>query len=399
MERTGKMSIKSICFIADGYPSEQRVVNAFVETLVNQITDLGVECVVIAPQSVSRFLKKNIKPLPYKRQRFTNLGNAVTVYSPKYLSVSTTRVGLINTSKLTLNNFMKAAIKCFDNINEEHSFDAVYGHFIFESGITANAIGKQYGIPAFFAYGENTTYTIDYLGEKATKKLLEGVTGAISVSSENKRILTQYGLVNENDIGVFPNAADSRHFHYMDKSQCRAKYGFPANAFIVAFTGRFIDVKGPDRLAKALDCFDDVYSIFIGEGPVEPSCKNILFKGTVSHNSIGELLSTSDLFVLPTLAEGCCNAVIEALACGLPVVSSNLPFNDDILNDECSVRVDPNSVDEIVFAINKLKNDPELLDELSRGALKIASNLTIENRANRILDFMNEKVLEEKSND
>ena len=51
------MSLKKICVIADGYPSEHRVVNAFVETLVNEIVDQGVECCVIAPQSISNYLK------------------------------------------------------------------------------------------------------------------------------------------------------------------------------------------------------------------------------------------------------------------------------------------------------------------------------------------------------
>ena len=51
------MALRKICVITDGYSSEKRVANAFVETLVNEFEDQGVECCVIAPQSVSKYLK------------------------------------------------------------------------------------------------------------------------------------------------------------------------------------------------------------------------------------------------------------------------------------------------------------------------------------------------------
>ena len=96
----------------------------------------------------------------------------------------------------------------------------------------------------------------------------------------------------------------------------------------------------------------------------------------------------ADIFVLPTLNEGCCNAVVEALACGLPVVSSDRPFNYDVLNESNSIMVDPMNVDEIADAIRKLKEDKELRHRLAEGALKMAEELTIDRRAQRILEFM-----------
>ncbi len=66
---------------------------------------------------------------------------------------------------------------------------------------------------------------------------------------------------------------------------------------------------------------------------------------------IPNYICASDVFVLPTTAEGCCNAIIEAMGCGLPIVSSDRAFNYDILNEENSILVDPESVDEIDNAI------------------------------------------------
>lgn len=385
------MKLKKICIIADCYPSEQRVVNAFVETLVNQFTDFGIECCVIAPQSVSKRLQ-GVKAEPTRRLRYTSKGNAVKVYSPSYFSASSKKLGCLNTAKITLSNFQRAAMKCFKKITEHDKagFDAVYGHFIFPAGITANAIGKKYGIPSFFAYGENTTYTIDYLGVSETRKRLDKICGVVSVSSENKRVLVENRLIDEDKIGVFPNSVNTADFCSRDRKALREKYSIPPEAFIVAFVGRFLPVKGPDRLSAALDGLhnDSVCAFFLGSGPIKPTYKNILFEGTLPHDRIGEYLSMADVFVLPTLAEGCCNAIVESMACGLPIISSNLPFNGDILNETNSIRIDPNDIEAIRAAIQELYQDKERRDRLARGALETASGLRIENRAQRIITFI-----------
>ena len=393
------MKLRKICVIVNAYPSEQRVANAFVETLVNEMENQGVECCVIAPQSVSKYLK-GVKPEKTERYRYTSKGKRVKVYSPRYITASVYKMGPINTAYITLASFQHTVKRCFEKIlkSEHEQFDAVYGHFIFPAGITACAIGKEYGIPSFFAYGENTTYTIDYFGARETKKRLEEICGVVSVSSENKRVLIANDIVEENKIGVFPNSINNEDFYPRDKKTLRNKYKIPQDAFIVAFVGRFLNVKGPDRLSAALDGLnnDSICSFFIGMGSLKPTCRNILFMGTLPHDRIGEYLSMADVFVLPTLAEGCCNAIIEAMACGLPVISSNLPFNDDILDETNSIRIDPNDIEAIKSAINTLFADKELREKLAQGALETASKLKIENRTKNIIAFIEEKIEDSK---
>jgi glycosyltransferase involved in cell wall biosynthesis len=90
------------------------------------------------------------------------------------------------------------------------------------------------------------------------------------------------------------------------------------------------------------------------------------------------------------LAEGCSNSIIEAMACGLPIISSDLPFNHDILNENNAILVDPNNVEQIADTINLLKNNEVLRIKLAEGALASAKELTIGKRAARIVAFIKE---------
>ena len=113
----------------------------------------------------------------------------------------------------------------------------------------------------------------------------------------------------------------------------------------------------------------------------------MLFEGRLLHEQIPIYLNAADVFVLPTLKEGCCNAVVEAMACGLPIISSNLAFNWDVLDETNSIMIDPQNIQQIRDAIIKLRDDSVLRKRLAEGALRKAESLTIDQRAKEIMKF------------
>lgn len=380
--------IKRICIISSKYPTEKNPEYTFVDQLVCSFADKGIECVVISPYSISRRIVRKTEKLPYKCVKLTRKGNKIVIFRPRYISFSSSILN-INTSKATYYSFRKSVL----NVIKKRKIlvDAVYGHFLYPSGLCAADIGYDLKIPSFLAYGESSFDRYKNLDKSFLKSKIKKLNGIISVSNKNKEELIELGLIdNEKKIKVFPNGVDPARFYQVDKTTVRKELNIREDIFVISFLGQFIDRKGINILSRVLNTFEDVHSIFIGSGIEEPNCHNILFKGKVPHDMVYKYLNASDVFVLPTKAEGCSNAIIEAMACGLPIISSNLSFNDDILDESCSLRIDPNNESELYNAIKELKNNSTLRKRLSIGSLKKAKNLSLNSRAERIITFMEE---------
>lgn len=393
--RGNNKTMKSICIITSKYPSKHDpAALVFVQQLAWAIADMGIDCTIVCPIAYNIEIKK-AKKLPKKTDEYTELGSKIKIYYPRYFGFGQRDLKLLNTAKLTLERFSKAVLKIVKSLPKKP--DVIYGHFISPSGVTAARIGREMGIPSFLAYGESSPWSIKNLGISNVIRELETLSGIISVSSKNKRDLIELGIAHANKIGVFPNAIRPSHFYPRNKELARKRFNLPNDAFIISFVGHFIKRKGIDKLVEAINQMDDVYGIFAGKGPLQPKGEKVLYSGLVRHEDLPYFYSASDVFVLPTLNEGCSNAIVEAMACGLPIISSDRSFNDDILDEYNSIRINPEEVSDIKKAIQTLKDDHDKLKKLAIGSLEKSKSLTLEVRAKNIINFMS-KIMKNCSN-
>jgi len=378
--------VEHICIVAEGYPTEDNPIFSFVDQLVCEISDLGWKCSVIAPQSITKILFRGAKKRPFKWQKVTKNGTVIDIYQPLYLSLS-------NNKRFNdfANESMKSACEnTFKFIHKKCRVTVCYAHFWHCAMYIGNA-AKKYNLPLFVACGESNISVHKRFKNDEIHNRLKMLRGVISVSTENMLQSIELGLAEKEAFTVLPNGINANVFYKADKKEARKKLGICEDDFVVGFVGSFIERKGPLRLSEAIRLTGkDIKSIFIGSGAEEPFGEGIIFKGKLPHNKIREYLNACDVFVLPTLSEGCCNAIVEAMACGLPVISSDKIFNDDILDETCSIRIDTSDVEAIKNAIIKLYDD-ELRNALAAGALKKAGGLKIEQRAKKIMEFISDR--------
>lgn len=387
--------IKSICILADDYPSEGRPVYVFVEQLVNSIVNHGVDVIVIAPQSLTHSFLRKEKLLPYHTVYYVNNKNSYNVYRPYFISFGNHFRRLSRFMFYIKRKIIEYVLKHLDNKPE-----ILYGHFWHNANLMKD-YAKKNSMPLFVACGEGDDALeklIKELSHVEKETLVSSVTGVISVSSENKRKCIAYNLIKENDIIVLPNCVDVSIFHPFDSKSKRKELGLNDDDFVIIFVGAFIHRKGAYRLLEAVNMLNDskVKIIYVGRYLSDSDKRligeNISYIGKVEHDNLPYFLNCADVFVLPTLKEGCSNAIVEAIACGLPIISSNLPFNEDILDCSNSILVDPLNISELSNAIKKLKDNRVLRDKIATVNTTRGINYSINFRSRKILDFIETKI-------
>lgn len=378
-----------ICVVSPSFPTSKTIDFVFVDQLCRAFADLGHQVTVIAPQSLTKCLMRHIPVAKTHGYYQTAQGNTIELFRPYTISLGNSGIKLFRSSQ------QNAIKRTFNRINTKP--DVCYGHF-WGSIFALYPLAKEAGIPLCGASGEEDVGYYVQKSEDYKKGVREYMSGVISVSTKNQRECFELNLVEKEKSIVIPNAIDQSLFHKIEKEECRKKLGVSDTDFVVAFVGQFVPRKGTMQLNDALKKLNDqhVKAVFIGSGSDDPNYEGIIHKGRVNHDNVPVWLNAADVFVLPTENEGCCNAIVEAMACGLPIISTDAPFNYDILNESNSIMVDCHNVDAIAAAIKKLKDDKELRLKLSEGALAVAEGLSIKKRAERIIEFMVKQIKRQK---
>ncbi|MGE5251973.1 MAG: glycosyltransferase [Bacteroidota bacterium] len=368
------------------YPSETRPAHqVFVRALLLEMRSLGADITVIAPESRWNQAKARTG---FRLPSLLDERDGLPVHRPRYMTYSNIRLPWGGTtSRWGVDAYARAVLNRARKLPGK--FDFCMGHFLYPQGFAAARVGAELGIPTVVSLGESSfdRYESTYQAAEITR-LFGQFSGVIS----NSRLLRDrsvelYGLAPEN-VRVLPNGVDEELFYPRGRASARRELGLPPDRPIVIFTGQFIQRKGPMRVLQAIQPRPEIGAVFLGYGPQAPQGPQVLHQGEVPHEDVPLWLSAADLFVLPTLNEGCSNSILEALFCGLPVVSSDLPFNQDILNEQVSIMVDPRDVNALGQAIFALVDSPERREAMGKAALLRSNSFRLADRARHVLQFL-----------
>ncbi|MGD2122716.1 MAG: N-acetyl-alpha-D-glucosaminyl L-malate synthase BshA [Gemmatimonadota bacterium] len=217
--------------------------------------------------------------------------------------------------------------------------------------------------------------------------------GLTAVSDFLKERTVEDFAVPEERIDVIPNFIDHRIFR-RDKKPCHRATLAPQGERIVMHISNFRPVK---RIPDVVEVFARIHGavpsrlVLVGDGPERPRAveraqelgvaDRLLFLG--KHQSVDELLACADLFLLPSKNESFGLAALEALACGTPVVASNMGGLPEVIrHGETGYLFPLGSVEEMAEAGISLLRDEEAWSRFSRAA-----------RADAVERFSNDRVI------
>ncbi len=379
-----------VTFIARNYPTLSRPsYGTFVQQFVLAMARQGHECSVINPIS---FFDRKYGALP-PRFSIENAGEAksVAVYRPRYTSFSSLKLGPFNTGRWSNAMFTRASLRAMAKLRQTPT--VIYGHFMYPAGYTAVCCARKRGLPSVVGVGEGEFWTLVPVGERRASQELKNATAFLAVSTCIAETLETRLSVSSEKIAVFPNGIDLRSFRpCTDRQALFKKLRIPADTFNIGYVGPFIEQKGYPQLRAAVERLEGVKLILMGRGTPPPSNPQIAYAGTVAHSRVAEYLGICDIFVLPTAIEGSCNSVIEAMGCGLPIITSNGRHMDDIVDDDVAIRVDHSSVGAIREAILTLKNNPVRRQKMSEACLRRVKKFDINERARCVSAWMEDLV-------
>ena len=220
-------------------------------------------------------------------------------------------------------------------------------------------------------------------------RILLLVDKLLSLFTDRIVTLTQKGLEEQVELGlaprkkfvVIPSGVNLHRFMNarVDAAAKRAELGLPPEGPIIGVVAELDPRKGHRYLIEAMPHVikghPDARLLIIGQGPLKAELeaqtrglgleKAICFTG--HREDVPELLNLMDVFVLPSINEGMGRVLVEAMACGRPVVASNLMGIPELVDDErtgCLVR--PRHPDDLAAGINRLLDHPDQAREMGR---------------------------------
>ena len=162
-----------ICFVVEGYPTDKDPFMPFVRNFLVELVRQGVQCSVIAPQSITRAFRHHLPIRPNHWKDYVIVDKYIDVYQPSFITIS----GLFPTYEKKA--FTHASKTAYSQI--EDPIDALYGHF-WHMGVVASNL--DYNKPVFVACGESRIIIQKKYSAKELEVFLKRLTGVIYVDCQ-----------------------------------------------------------------------------------------------------------------------------------------------------------------------------------------------------------------------
>ena len=295
-------------------------------------------------------------------------------------------------------SYSRQAYKYIKKLKKQGRYDLIHAFFGIPCGAIAYRFRKE--IPYIVSLrgsdvpGFNERFSFQYIFLKPIIKRVWKSAVAVIANSQG---LKELALETDRNakIGVIYNGVNVEDFSPRNERE--------NGDIIILSVARLIKRKGIDDLIRAVPAIvkahKNIKLIIIGEGNIENELKALAqklkvskyidFLGYVPPNEISNYYSSSDIFVLPSKNEGMSNTVLEAMASGLPIVTTDTGGTQELI-DENGIIIPSEEPDAISKAVLNLINNDKLRENMGMKSRKIAESMSWKNVAQNYFEMHKE---------
>lgn len=273
----------------------------------------------------------------YARADRNEVRGGLHIHHPRFpliprLGMSVAPLGLFAGSLGTVRRLMRDGLR----------FDVIDAHYLYPDGVAAVMLGRQLGKPVVItARGSDVTQLPDHsIPRRWIQWAMAQAAALISVSAGLKAGMVALGAPPEK-VTVLRNGVDLQCFQPRDRDSCRRALGLDGPTLLSV--GLLTERKGHHRTIEAMTALPGWRLLIVGEGRQRAELQALIsaygvgdrvtLLGAHPHSELPSIYSAADALVLSSSREGWANVLLEAMACGTPVVASNIPGNPEVVRE------------------------------------------------------------------
>lgn len=335
----------------------------FVERQVRELASRdGVHVTVIAPLGLPPWpLSRHQHYAPLLSLPAHQHWKDVDVYRPRFTILP--QIG----ARFHVSAMTRAILPLVRRLHAEQPFDVIDASFFYPDGPVARNLSRALGIPySVKARGAD----IHHWGRApATRAAVlaagQDAAGLLAVSHAMRRSMIKLGMDADN-IRVHYTGVDLDRFTPQDRDAAKAAQNLSGP--VVLCLGALIPRKGQELLIRALPLLPDVTLVLVGHGPQKSAYEALASDlgvadrlgvlGNMPHDALPRLLNAADVMALPSESEGLANAWVEALACGTPIVISDVGGARELVDRPAAGAIVERTPEALAMAIHAILDGP-----------------------------------------
>lgn len=348
----------------------------FVENRLRQLLASGrVSSTVIAPVPWFPFEGEVFGDYAkWSRVPRQEIRHGIKVFHPRYINIP--KIGMYYQHRSLLRT-LRSSVRKLEKKGLE--FDLIDAHYFYPDGVAAVSLAKEVDKPVIVTARGTDLNLYPYRFPKIRKEIIEAATnadGLITVCSALKDVLVEFGLPDEK-VRVLRNGVDLELFRPLQREALRAELSIKGPA--LASVGHLIGRKGHDIAIEALVELPQFELLIVGEGPKREQLeklaakfevgRRVRFMGNIPQFELPKIYNAVDALVLASSREGWANVLLESLACGTPVIASNIWGTPEVVaSPEAGILVPQRSATAFAKATKELMANPRRRDKTRKYA-------------------------------